>query len=76
MIEGLACAWLTGSVGSRGSPADVGYRFGLTAPGSRPRLPGPPNAGCISRAGTARTAWDEGADRPGTNPAGGGSFKL
>jgi hypothetical protein len=24
MIEGLACAWPTGSVGSRESPADVG----------------------------------------------------
>ena len=40
MIEGLACAWPTGSAGSRESPADVGYRVGLTAPGSRPRLPG------------------------------------
>ena len=41
MIEGLACAWPTGSMGSRESPADVrGYRVGLTAPGSRPRLPG------------------------------------
>jgi hypothetical protein len=40
MIEGLACAWPTGSVGSRESPAMSGYRVGLTAPGSRPRLPG------------------------------------
>lgn len=36
----------------------------------------PLNAGCISSAGTAWTAWDERADRPGTDPAGLGSFKL
>ena len=40
MIEGLACAWPTASMASRESLRMPGYRVGLTAPGSRPRLPG------------------------------------
>ena len=40
MIEGLACAWPTGSVGSRESPADAGVSRWTDRAGQQPRLPG------------------------------------
>ena len=76
MIEGLACAWPTGSVGSRESPADAGVSRWTDRAGQQAAPAWSPERRIHQQGWHRSDGRDEVADRAGTNPAGMGSFKL